>query len=319
MAPPGPPPYTHEQITAMTSQEERIRAYAELKSYIARLKKEKEERENAQTRGYSANPYHNAFHRKRGGYGHGFANRSYHPYQRSITHKPIDATKSREASDSESPSKQPLNTTAPTNDHSTDLQNLCRTFTSAGVCSRHGCPYIHDPDRQAVCKRWFYKDACPMGEQCSLSHKASPHNAPTCLHFQAGRCANDGCRFAHIRTNPAALNCEAFGSLGYCEKGDKCAELHAHECPSFANTGTCRYGDECRLGHVRRASRMRKTTRLSSPAGSPSSNTPNRSRTPEDMVTIKDNLEQIIPKASVDHEPRQFTQQADFVPFDANQ
>ena len=32
MAPPGPPPYTHEQITAMTSQEERIRAYAELKS-----------------------------------------------------------------------------------------------------------------------------------------------------------------------------------------------------------------------------------------------------------------------------------------------
>ncbi|XP_014558438.1 hypothetical protein COCVIDRAFT_94637 [Bipolaris victoriae FI3] len=317
MAPPGPPPYTHEQITAMTSQEERIRAYAELKSYIARLKKEKEERENAQARGYSANPYHSAFHRKRGGYGHGFANKPYHPYQRPTTHKHIDATKSREASGSESP--LPPNSTAPTNDHSSELRDLCRMFTSAGVCSRHGCPYVHDPDKQAVCKRWFYKDACPMGEQCSLSHEASPHNAPTCLHFQAGRCANDGCRFAHVRTNPAALNCEAFGNLGYCEKGDKCAELHAHECPSFANTGTCRYGNECRLGHVRRASRMRKTTRLSSPAGSPSSNTPNRSRTPEDMVTVEDNLEQITPKAGADHEPRQFTQQADFVPFDADQ
>jgi hypothetical protein len=145
-----------------------------------------------------------------------------------------------------------------------------------------------------------------MGEQCSLSHEASPHNAPTCLHFQAGRCNNDDCRFAHVRINPAALNCEAFGSLGYCEKGDKCAELHAHECPSFSNTGTCRYGDDCRLGHVRRASRMRKSTRLSSPARSPSSNTPNRSNTPEDMDTAEDNLEQ-------------FTQQADFVPFDADQ
>lgn len=32
MASPGPPPYSQEQIAAMTSPEERIRAFAELKS-----------------------------------------------------------------------------------------------------------------------------------------------------------------------------------------------------------------------------------------------------------------------------------------------
>lgn len=185
--------------------------------------------------------------------------------------------------------------------------------TRAGLCSRHGCRYLHDPHKQALCKRWLYKDECPKGEFCPLSHKTSPHNSPTCLHFQDGRCKHDNCRFAHVRINPAAPNCEAFGRLGYCEKGNSCSELHAHECPSFSNTGVCPSGDKCRLGHVHRASRMRKVTQSSSADRSPSG-TPE-----EDMKIAEDTQEWVIqPKSGSVHTPHQFTQQADFVPLDAD-
>jgi len=325
--------------------------------YIARLKKEKEDRENTQSNGYSGsgfrntsgNYHSNAPYRKRGAYG------SYHPYQRpraapKFTHNSVtfnsvgSATDSRETSDTENTLQQPLKTAVHTGERQqAQPKTLCRMFTSTGistkrhfrallffsdasdmstgVCTRHGCLYLHDPDKQAVCKRWFYKGVCAMGESCSLSHAASAHNAPTCLHFQAGRCNNDDCRFAHIRINPAALNCEPFGCLGYCEKGDTCAELHAHECPNFANTGVCRYGDDCRLGHVRRAARMRKTTRPSSPTRSPSSNSPDNSDALPRMTWI---LPETIwngpcQKLGADQNPQQFTQQVDFVPFDADQ
>jgi hypothetical protein len=180
----------------------------------------------------------------------------------------------------------------------------------SGVCTRHGCRYIHDPNKQALCKRWLYKNDCPKGDYCSLSHTATSHNAPTCLHFQEGRCNNDNCRFAHVRINPAALNCLAFGRLGYCEKGHTCGELHAYECPTFANTGTCRYGDKCRLGHVRRASRMRQASRPSSVDKS------SRSNSPEQELDVAEDVEEWVhPTSDSGVPPHQFTQQADFVPL----
>ena len=140
-----------------------------------------------------------------------------------------------------------------------------------------------------------------------MSHKPSPHNSPTCLHFQDGRCTNDDCRFAHVHVNPAAPNCDAFGRLGYCEKGKLCPDLHAHECPSFSNTGVCPSGDKCRLGHVHRASRMRQARR--SPSGTPE----------EDLDTAEDTQEWTIqPKTKLVDQPQHFTQQADFVPLDAD-
>ncbi|KAI4684930.1 uncharacterized protein J4E88_004372 [Alternaria novae-zelandiae] len=60
MAPLGPPPYTAEQLQAITSQEERIRAQAELTSYITRARREKqerEERERLQSNAYSGSGY----------------------------------------------------------------------------------------------------------------------------------------------------------------------------------------------------------------------------------------------------------------------
>lgn len=342
MASPGPPPYTSEQINAMTSPEERLRARAELNSYIARMKKEKQERltrESHLSNGYfgyagsaPSSPYrnttgtgyagsYNSFQHpihghQRGGYSYGRGGPSaYHPYQRppplhvahKFKNKSVTFNKSDlylEASEAKKVATLTSNSTHSRqgNQQQTEQTNLCPAFTLTGVCTRHGCRHLHDPNKQAVCKRWLFKGDCPKGDSCPLSHTPSPHNAPTCQHFQEGRCNNDKCRFAHIRINPAASNCEAFGLVGYCEKGASCPELHAHECPHFSNTGTCPFGDKCRLGHVHRASRMRKTTRHPSEGRSSPSDGPE-----EDMGNTRDQPVQ---------NPHQFTQQVDFVPFD---
>ncbi|KAL6704716.1 hypothetical protein ACN47E_007637 [Coniothyrium glycines] len=337
MTAPGPPPYTLEQINAMTSPDEQLRARAELKSYIARLKKEKQERLSTQMYTpdtYSTGPYgsHGAPSRgsARGGYpyrgrGHGF----YHPYQR--THPPVAAhtfknrsvtfnksdapTESSNSGLTASPNRKLVNNhNQPYNKQPhTEQKSLCPALTSTGLCTRHGCHYVHDPNKQALCKRWLFKDDCLKGNLCSLSHKATSHNAPTCLHFQEGRCNNDICRFAHIRVNPTALNCEAFGRLGYCEKGDSCEELHAHECPTFANTGSCPYGDKCRWGHVHRASRMRQASRPSSADVSVHSSRPS---TPEqNLDMIADGEQRVRPTSENNLPPHQFTQQSDYVPL----
>ncbi|USP77139.1 transcription initiation factor tfiid subunit 7 [Curvularia clavata] len=357
----------------MTSQAERTRAYAELASYIARLKREKAERQNAETQGDAGNHYHSPPHRKLGSSSHGSAH--YHPYQRPQAIGK-NAAESRDANDiesllkqltndgiSEQPSnngvskkrsiedmsekpkvkkallKQLSNNAAPNRDgHQTEPKNLCPTFIVTGIstkryfrripfclcapnprlgrCSRKVCPHIHDPDKQAVCKRWFYKDTCQMGKLCFLSHVATPRNTPTCTYFMAGRCSNNDCRFAHVRVDPAALNCKKFGRLGYCEKGDTCTELHAHECPYYANQGFCYHGDNCRMGHYHRASRM-KASRFPSPASPLASNTSDRSNTPEDDMDVAGvNLEQNMPKTDAHQQAHQFTQQADFVSLD---
>lgn len=176
-----------------------------------------------------------------------------------------------------------------------------------GICTRHGCPLLHDPDRQALCKRWLFKNDCNRGDRCSLSHEPTPHNVPTCLHFQEGRCTNEDCRFAHIRVNPAAQICDAFGRLGYCEKGAECADLHAYECPDFANKGECIRGDKCPHRHVHRASRMRK------PAGHSSPEEQSRAASPE-VENTNTEMQEIISDTS--HAPQIFTQQIDYVPFD---
>lgn len=182
------------------------------------------------------------------------------------------------------------------------------------MCTRHGCPLLHDPDKLALCKRWLFKNDCQRGDHCSLSHEPTPHNVPTCLHFQEGRCTNEDCRFAHIRVNPAAQTCDAFGRLGYCEKGVECADLHAYECPDFANKGECIRGDKCHHRHIHRASRMRKPTGRSSPE--------DRSRATSSEVEAAQTQIQswsIERTAHASDIPHLFTEQVDYVPFDAEE
>ncbi|OAL55987.1 hypothetical protein IQ07DRAFT_639617 [Pyrenochaeta sp. DS3sAY3a] len=332
MAPVEPPPYTSEQVAAMKSPEERARAAAELTSYIQRLKTKMPKRQEAQ---HPPGPQRTTA--TRGGFGNvAYSNGAYHPYRR--PEPPLQAQKFRNDSTVVNGAASIKTEPSDTKDQATTstlginkpdakqgfpntLEDLCPTFTSTGIrykinvftdgiCERPRCRHRHDPTKLALCKPWLYKDHCRFGDFCNLSHTASPHNAPTCLHFSGGLCTNDECRFAHIRINPSAPNCEAFGILGYCEKGDKCAELHAHKCPTFANTGACRFGDMCRLGHGFNALRMRNASR-------PSSGPPSPTDSHEQLVKAEPTQElvsSLMPAPS--DETRQFTQQVDFVPLD---
>ncbi|KAJ5290972.1 hypothetical protein N7478_000223 [Penicillium angulare] len=135
---------------------------------------------------------------------------------------------------------------------------LCKRFTTTGTCYKGpSCLYTHDPSKVAICKGFLQTGDCSAGENCDLSHDPSPHRSPACLHFMKGRCSNDNCRYAHIRTTPGAPVCRAFANLGYCEKGAECDERHVHECPDYANSGVCPK-KRCQLPHVDRAGQIRK-------------------------------------------------------------
>ncbi|KAF3001226.1 hypothetical protein E8E13_002124 [Curvularia kusanoi] len=180
MAPPGPPPYTLDQITAMSTKEERLRARAELNSYIARMKKEQQDRAAQSSggrgsgeptynsagsyapRGRGFNPYRGG--PQRGGYVHGGRGAaSYHPYQRpphpygpnKFKNRTVVFNKpdiSAEASGNESisvPGSAPLsNAQSRQNSESpSEPKQLCATFTSTGTpetIATHPCLSIYD-------------------------------------------------------------------------------------------------------------------------------------------------------------------------------
>ncbi|KAF1932469.1 uncharacterized protein M421DRAFT_292994 [Didymella exigua CBS 183.55] len=342
MAPSGPPPYTIDQINAMSTKEERLRARAELNSYIARMKKEQQDRlaHGYTADGYAAPTYHSpasgynprgrgAYNPyrggpQRGGYAYGGRGAtSYHPYQRpppshgpakfknrTVVFNKSDASAETPGAEGVSaPGSAPLSTAHSRQNSplATEPKQLCATFTWTGICTRHGCPLVHDPNKQALCKRWLFKNDCNRGSRCSLSHDSTPHNVPTCLHFQESRCTNEDCRFAHIRVNPAAQICDAFGRLGYCEKGAECADLHAYECPDFANKGECIRGDKCQHRHIHRASRMRKAAGHATPEEQSRAGSPDAEMAGNAMQEMTSDTSQA---------PQMFTQQVDYVPFD---
>lgn len=118
------------------------------------------------------------------------------------------------------------------------------------------CPYVHDPNKVAICPRFLKDGECPQGVACDLSHDPNPHRVPECVHFLRGNCSNPNCRYVHIRVNPAAPICRPFATEGYCEKGADCTDRHLHECPDFDATGVCK-NKRCKLPHVERAGRRR--------------------------------------------------------------
>ncbi|KDQ06119.1 hypothetical protein BOTBODRAFT_39812 [Botryobasidium botryosum FD-172 SS1] len=156
------------------------------------------------------------------------------------------------------------------------LNKPCKFFTRTGSCNRGlTCPYIHDPDKIAICPA-FLSRACPHlahPEACSLSHNPTPERVPVCLHFaNAGRCKNgDACLYPHVKLGPREGVCRDFAVLGYCEKGLDCAHNHVHECPDFAESGKCATKG-CKLPHVIRANRKKAA------AESPSAATWNQQR-----------------------------------------
>ncbi|KAJ5622479.1 hypothetical protein N7528_005711 [Penicillium herquei] len=198
---------------------------------------------------------------------------------------------------------------------------LCKRFTSTGTCYKGpSCLFTHDPSKVAICKDFLQTGNCNAGISCDLSHEPSPHRSPTCLHFIKGRCSNDNCRYAHVRTTPGAPVCRGFATLGYCEKGAECEERHVHECPDYANSGIC-HKKRCKLPHVDRAGQIRKATAAAASRAEAGEDDSDESSEEEDYDAIDsddidsdefdDSPEQLI-EGSGSHE---MSQQHDFIRF----
>ncbi|WEW59322.1 hypothetical protein PRK78_004791 [Emydomyces testavorans] len=140
----------------------------------------------------------------------------------------------------------------------TDGNSILDKANAPGSCYKGPkCPYIHDPNKVAICKEFLQTGKCSAGAACDLSHEPSPERSPACMHFLRGRCSNPECRYAHVRVTPGAPVCRGFAILGYCSKGAACQDRHVNECPDYANTGKC--GKlKCPLPHIDRAGQIRK-------------------------------------------------------------
>ncbi|PHH59018.1 hypothetical protein CDD81_3944 [Ophiocordyceps australis] len=137
------------------------------------------------------------------------------------------------------------------------MNKACKMFSTTGSCPKGPlCRYQHDPNKVAVCKEFVKEGRCAKGDGCDLSHELRAERMPDCLHFGKGFCAKADCVYTHSKAAAGAPVCEAFGLLGYCEKGGECGERHVYECPEFSNTGRCRTKG-CKLAHRERASVLR--------------------------------------------------------------
>ncbi|KAK8203858.1 CCCH zinc finger protein [Phyllosticta capitalensis] len=198
------------------------------------------------------------------------------------------------------------------------ISEPCPRFTTTGTCSKGPqCRYQHDPHKVAICKDFLLRNNCPLGEACDLSHEPTAHRVPACLHFLRGNCTNDYCRYAHIRVNPSAPVCRAFGTIGYCEKGPECTERHVFECPDYANHAVCR-NPKCRLPHVDRAGQIRKA------AGAQSSaldsvemdiSSDDEAQINSDDVDSDAEIEEEIIMTDADDQGHEVSRQQDFIGF----
>ncbi|KAK4689230.1 hypothetical protein P7C73_g882, partial [Tremellales sp. Uapishka_1] len=133
----------------------------------------------------------------------------------------------------------------------------CRYYTKTGRCDRAlTCPYLHSPSRLSICPK-FLRSTCPLtASTCPLSHSPSPHNTPSCVHFQATSSCRNGseCLYPHVKVSDDAPVCEAFAREGWCDRpAGECEDLHVWECGEWRAKGTCARGGKCGLRHVLRS------------------------------------------------------------------
>ncbi|OJD30892.1 ccch zinc finger protein [Diplodia corticola] len=201
------------------------------------------------------------------------------------------------------------------------INEPCPRFTTTGTCAKGPlCRYLHDPHKVAICKDYLLRGNCALGDGCDLSHDPSPNRVPACVHFMRGNCTNDACHYAHIRVNPSASVCRAFGTVGYCEKGSDCAERHVFECPDYANHAVCR-NPKCRLPHVDRAGQIRKAAAAQTASADAEMGSPDLSSDDEydeidsDDVDSDDEIEEDVVMHGSDDNGQELSQQQDFVGF----
>ncbi|KAM9573852.1 zinc finger CCCH domain-containing protein 3 isoform 2-T2 [Guaruba guarouba] len=136
-------------------------------------------------------------------------------------------------------------------------KEYCMYYNRFGKCNRgDSCPYIHDPDKVAVCTR-FLRGTCKKTDgTCSFSHKVSKDKMPVCSYFLKGICSNSNCPYSHVYVSRKAEVCQDF-LKGYCPMGEKCKKKHTLVCPDFAKNGVCPKGALCKLLHPQKRHRPR--------------------------------------------------------------
>uniref|UniRef100_A0A8C9Q206 Zinc finger CCCH domain-containing protein 3 n=1 Tax=Spermophilus dauricus TaxID=99837 RepID=A0A8C9Q206_SPEDA len=128
-------------------------------------------------------------------------------------------------------------------------KEYCMYYNRFGRCN-HGerCPYIHDPEKVAVCTR-FVRGTCKKTDgTCPFSHHVSKEKMPVCSYFLKGICSNSDCPYSHVYVSRKAEVCSDF-LKGYCPLGAKCKKKHTLLCPDFARRGACPRGTLCQLLH----------------------------------------------------------------------
>ncbi|KAM8874349.1 zinc finger CCCH domain-containing protein 3 [Spinachia spinachia] len=148
-------------------------------------------------------------------------------------------------------------------------KQYCMYYNRFGKCNRgNSCPYIHDPDKIAVCTR-FLRGTCHQADgTCPFSHKVAKEKMPVCSYFLKGTCNNSDCPYSHVYVSRKAEVCQDFVK-GYCPEGEKCKKKHTLVCQDFSKTGSCPRAARCNLQHRQQAKRS---------ASSPSTSLAKRAR-----------------------------------------
>merc|ERR1719150_3580329 len=135
--------------------------------------------------------------------------------------------------------------------HQTRSKQYCMFYNKFGKCTKKeagNCPFIHDRDKIAVCRR-FLQGSCHK-DNCLLSHKAAPEKMPVCKFYLEGVCSKEPCPYLHVKVSEAAAICPAF-LAGFCKNGSDCKLRHVMACPEWDRLGTCsRPAGKCPFPHV---------------------------------------------------------------------
>ncbi|XP_072458936.1 zinc finger CCCH domain-containing protein 3 isoform X2 [Notamacropus eugenii] len=139
-------------------------------------------------------------------------------------------------------------------------RDYCMYYNRFGKCNRgQHCPYIHDPEKVAVCTR-FLRGTCKKTDgTCPFSHHVSKEKMPVCSYFLKGICNNSDCPYSHVYVSKKAEVCVDF-LKGYCPMGEKCKKKHMLLCPDFSRKGSCPRGLQCQLLHRPRKRLNRRST-----------------------------------------------------------
>ena len=108
----------------------------------------------------------------------------------------------------------------------TRAKQYCMFYNKFGKCNKRDkgvCPYIHDPEKVAVCRKFLHGNC--YKEDCLLSHKVAPEKMPSCKFFLEGLCTKENCPYRHIKVSENAVICEDYRK-GYCPNGSECKKKH---------------------------------------------------------------------------------------------